>query len=280
MLGERTMSVVAHPSVPDHASLVLLEAEDLHLVTHPGRTADLTPLHGISFTVRDGEIFGIAGVEGNGQTALELILAGLLEPSSGRLLLRRSRKAASLDTVASSEQKSRRNLDLGYIPSDRARFGVVASLTVQENLLLPRLAHASGLQPSPIQGVTAAETADLIGAFRIEPPNPRLMVSQLSGGNMQKVVLARELSRNPLVTVAAQPTAGLDVGAASMFRTRLREHANAGAGVVLISSDLDELLEVADKIAVMYRGRLSQPWARSQFDVQAIGAAMAGGVTG
>ncbi len=220
-------------------------------------------LRDIGFGVGAGEVYGIAGVEGNGQWELELALAGLIAPEQGdvRVLGRpgipRGRTA--------------------YIPSDAQLWGVIRELTVAENLLLAEAAAGSLLSPAPTRRPEAlAAAASAIDRYHIVPKDPRLRARQLSGGNAQKLLLARELGRSPVLVIAAQPTAGLDVAAAAFVRAELRRAADAGAAVVVISSDLDELIELADRIGVIYDGVLQGEWPAAAATVGALGAAMAG----
>lgn len=223
-----------------------------------GRAASGRPsVRGVSLEVRPGEILGIAGVEGNGQSELEAALAGLLVPSGGEIELPAG--------------------EVAYIPSERNRFGVVRTFSVAENLLLRQFASVPSLLPAPIFRPEVVEgLRGLVRRFEIYPPDLAALVAQLSGGNAQKVLLARELSRQPKAVLAAQPTMGLDVAAADFVRRQLRVMATAGAAVIIISSDLDELFDLCDRIAVMYAGEIRGVWASCAEYLPAIGAAMAG----
>jgi simple sugar transport system ATP-binding protein len=269
MIGHREMPHIDHSAGGPTTDRSLLRVEGLTFTDDDARTAGVPTLHDITFEVSAGEVFGIAGVEGNGQTSLEMLLSGIARPSSGAIVVRTNgdgpRRARSL-----------RRRHIGYIPSQRDRFGVVRSLSVRDNLLLRELSETGWLRRAPTRTSATATVEGLIGDFAIDPPSPTILVSQLSGGNAQKVVLARELSRNPLITIAAQPTAGLDVAAAASVRARLHEQSRRGRAVIVISSDLDELLELCDRIRVMYRGRLIGDWKRETFNRHAIGSAMAG----
>ncbi len=220
-------------------------------------------LREVSFAVGRGEVYGIAGVEGNGQWELELALAGLIAPTRGEIRVL-GRPGARRDRTA-------------YIPSDGQQWGVIRDLTVAENLLLRDAAAGSGLSQAPTRRPAAlAAAARAIDRYRIVPPDPGLRARQLSGGNAQKLLLARELARDPVLIIAAQPTAGLDVAATAFVRAELRRAADGGAAVVVISSDLDELIELADRIGVMYGGALQGEWPAERATVAALGAAMAG----
>ena len=276
MVGGRDASRVADFTRREAGSAPLLRAVEIGTERASGRLANLVPLRGVDIELRPNEVLGIAGVEGNGQLALEFVLAGMARPATGRIEIRQGDEWIDLyEHTRRSRAVARRQL--GYIPSDRVRYGVANQLSVHENLLLPEVASGALLARAPAADkATAASVSELIQQFDIQPPKPDARVGALSGGNAQKVVLARELSRDPLVTIAAQPTTGLDVAAASLVRRKLREQSDRGRAVLLISSDLDELLELCDRITVMFRGRLVGTWSRRDFDIQDIGHAMAG----
>lgn len=267
LMGERAPAA-GEPPAPRRArepGADVLEVAGLRVDPNPGQALASQPLHGVSFTVRAGEVFGVAGVEGNGQRELEFALAGLLQPSAGQIRISGQAGGGPAEPP------------VAYIPSDRNQWGVVRQATVLENLLIRELAQTPDLARAPAgrpEAVAAAQR--LTERYKVYPPDPTLTAAQLSGGNAQKVVLARELSRRPVAVVAAQPTMGLDVGAARFVRQELRACADAGAGVLLISSDLDELLELCDRIAVMYRGEIMGIWEAHEATVSVLGTAMAG----
>jgi simple sugar transport system ATP-binding protein len=223
----------------------LLEAESLSMSRKGQRL-----LSDICLTVRCGEILGICGVDGNGQDELFEVLTGLSQPDSGRLLF----KGRDITPLSTSE---RFKAGLAHIPPDRARMGLVGEFSVQENLILGRHSdpHFSGrlfLRTNRIRG----EAARLVNEFCIEPSVPAMRAGLLSGGNQQKIIVARELSRDPDLLIAAQPARGLDVGAARMIHRLLVRQAEEGKSVLLISADLSEIMSLSDRIAVMYRGRI------------------------
>ena len=199
----------------------LLEVNDLH--------GDV--LRGASFRVRRGETVVIAGVAGNGQSELAEVLRGMRKPERGSVSITTTR--------------------LGFIPEDRTRDGVVASMSIAENIAL------AAREWSPADAMTRAQT--LIDSYRIRATGPRQLAGNLSGGNQQKVVLARELDRKPELIVAAEPTRGLDIAAAAFVHEELRKAAAAGAGLLIITSDLDEAFALADTVHVIYRGTLTEP---------------------
>lgn len=216
-------------------------------------------LRNVSFSVHAGEIFGIAGVEGNGQRELELALAGLIQPAAGEIQVRADSR------------------EVGYIPSEIDRWGVIPELSVGENLRLRDVARAAAWRAWPPRSAGALDDVhELLRRFAIEPADPALPLRQLSGGNVQKVLLARELSGHPALIVAAQPARGLDMAAAASVRARLRDAARAGAAVLTIFSDLDDLIGLCDRIAVLYRGELAGVWDGPSARSADLAAAMAG----
>ena len=220
-----------------------LEAED---------SRGLPAVQGVSFQVRAGEILGIAGVSGNGQTELAEVLSGLREPTAGTV---------------------RTDGEPGRIPEDR-RASVVGELSVAYNLVLEDLdSYRRG--PMLDERAIRRRAEQLIERFDIRA-RPNDSVQGLSGGNMQKVLLARVLAREPKALVVAQPTQGLDVGATEYVRSQLLAQREAGAGILLISEDLEELLALSDRLAVMYEGELVGEFAAGAADVEQIGALMAG----
>jgi simple sugar transport system ATP-binding protein len=223
----------------------------------------------ITIEVRPGEILGIAGVEGNGQSELGLILAGLERPSSGRWFVgeREMTRAAPAEITA---------VGVGIVPEDRHAVGAVVGMTVAENLCLQHLSRYSrfGLVRRRAMIATAK---DLIARYDVRGAIPETRFASLSGGNQQKVVLARELTLDPLVLlVAAQPTRGLDVGAVETVYRHIRSACERGAGVLLISSELDELIQASNRIAVIYRGRIVGELPAAPSNRDAIGTLMSG----
>jgi simple sugar transport system ATP-binding protein len=228
----------ARPPVADGAP-VRLAVEDLHV----GRVREC------SFQVRGGEILGVAGVEGNGQTELALALAGVLDIPRGRVLL--DGKELTHATV-----RARQEAHLAHIPEDRHARGLVLSMSLASNLLLGREDEydgALGLDGVRLRG----DTRELVQRYDVRPPDPEALAGQLSGGNQQKLVVGRELGRKPAVLLCAQPTRGVDVGAIERIHEELLEARAHGCAILLLSAELDELIALADRIAVIYRGRLA-----------------------
>jgi simple sugar transport system ATP-binding protein len=208
-------------------------------------------LRGVTLSVEEGEILGIAGVDGNGQRELTEILTGLRRWDSGEV------KVGGLALPPGSPALSRA-LGVAHIPEDRAQHGVVPALRVEENLALGRSRFMRGLFID--RSARRAHAERLVGAFDIRPPDARLPTAGLSGGNQQKVVLARELEGSPRLIVAVQPTRGLDFSAVTLVHRKLREARDTGAAVLLVSLDLDEVLSLSDRVCVMSGGRI-----RAQF---------------
>ncbi|HKF71867.1 MAG TPA: ABC transporter ATP-binding protein [Stellaceae bacterium] len=206
---------------------------------------------GLSFCVRAGEIVGIAGVAGNGQSELIEALIGLRPVQAGTIRIG-STDATSLSIAA------RRNLGLGHIAEDRLRLGAVAAFTAVENAMLGRQDDADCSRRGLLRRTEILSTLEAwMRAYDIRPPEPRRRLALFSGGNQQKLVVARELERRPAVLVVGQPTRGVDVGAAELIHARLLALRAQGAGVLLISADLDEIRLLADRILVMYAGRIA-----------------------
>jgi simple sugar transport system ATP-binding protein len=229
----------------------------------------------LDLTVRSGEVVGIAGVSGNGQRSLAGLVAGTMRPTTGamRLLGRAWPEGGPKALVRAG---------VGRIPEDRHRQGVVGDMTVWENLMLEgydapicrRFGLILKLQHFRRKARALVERFD-IRCGDLEGPT-RL----LSGGNMQKLILARVLERNPRLILASQPTRGLDIGAVAAVHRHLLDARARGAGILLITEDLDELLQLSDRVRVIYRGRLGPPHPRAGIDLGRLGLEMAGQASG
>jgi len=265
----RQGKVVASPtpksSASELASLMVGREVDLNVTRKPAKLGaetlvikDLTVLDdrqhqmvdGVSFTVRDGEVLAIAGVQGNGQTELAEAILGLRKIHSGSI------EVAGRDLTKSTVREVL-EAGLGYIPEDRKKDGLVGDFTIAENLMLDGSFGAPFAKGFQIDFAARDRIADeLIEEFDIRTPSATTLAKQLSGGNQQKVVVARELSRELKVLVAAQPTRGVDVGSIEFIHEQIIAARDAGKTVVIISTELDEVLALADRIAVMYRGKI------------------------
>jgi len=253
------------PERPDKANPgeAVLELADVQAGL--GRNA----VAGLSLTVRSGEIVGIAGVSGNGQQTLAALVAGLERPKSGRFHL--------LGTTGDAPPSALVARGVGRLAEDRHRDGMVGDMSMTENLVIERRhnQHFSRFGFQRRQAMRqATETA--IAGFDIRAPGPEAPLRLLSGGNIQKLLLARALSGEPRLILANQPTRGLDVGATSEVHARLRRAAANGAGVLLISEDLDELFALSHRIAVMHAGHLTPAVDSAGLGISAVGLAMAG----
>jgi simple sugar transport system ATP-binding protein len=204
----------------------------------------------VSFQARAGEVLAIAGVQGNGQTELIKSLLGLVRPDAGRI---------SLDGRDISKQGPRESLDagIGYIPEDRSHDGYVGSFSVRENLVLDMFRSDEFAQGPALRLDKISENAaHRIDEFDIRTESMETPVSSLSGGNQQKVVVAREFSRPLKVLIASQPTRGVDVGSIEFIHKRIISERDKGTAVVIVSTELDEVYALADRIAVMFDGRI------------------------
>ena len=227
-------------------------------------------LHGIDLTIGHGEIVGIAGVAGNGQSLLADILCGVAVPAHGGIEL----DGESMECLT---PRGALAAGIGRVPEDRHASGVVGDMDLSENAILERIGDRR-FSTWGWRNPRAARThaAALIAEFDIRGATPRTQARLLSGGNMQKLILGRVLTEHPKVIIANQPTRGLDVGAVLYVQERLAAARRDGAGILLISEDLDELLALSDRIGVMYRGRLSACRPRDALDIRTLGLMMAG----
>jgi simple sugar transport system ATP-binding protein len=257
-------SVAAEARAGSAEREVVLSIRDAHASGPDGRRL----LDGCTLDVRRGEILGLAGVEGNGQRALGLVLASVLALDRGTV------EVAGVP-VKTGRPGAMLRAGVGVIPEDRHECGCVLDMSVAENLFLadvdtvttrlflnPRLMHERSLE--------------LIERFSIKTPSPTTPMRQLSGGNQQRVIIARELSRGPKVLVAAQPTHGLDVGAIEFVAAQLRAAADAGVAVLLISTELEEILALADRVAVINSGRIMGVVDRADVELERLGLMLGG----
>lgn len=250
----------------------LLEVRDLKARDDRG----LISVNGISLEVHAGEVLGIAGVEGNGQRELAETIYGMRMPESGSILL-------DGNDITGASISKRVGLGLAFVPQDRKGMAISPNLSVEENLFSKNYAtqtvrcHALFLNKRDISRVSK----DLIASFSIATPSEKTKTKYLSGGNIQKVVLARELSSEPKVIIAAQPTRGLDVGAMEFVYRTLQQQKKKGAAILLLAGDLDELFRLSDRVAVIYSGRIvgytpSDPSYREKIGLMMSGAASEG----
>ncbi len=231
----------------------------------------LAAVNGASLSVRSGEIVGVAGVDGNGQSELVEALVGVRRVESGRILVDQT-------DVTGMTPKSVQAHGLASIPEDRQRRGLVLEYSIADNMVMgihDRAPYSRGgiLNEREIH----RRAAGLIERFDVRPNDPEYPAGSLSGGNQQKVIIAREVGNDPNVLVAAQPTRGLDVGAIEFVHRALVEQRDRGKAVLLISLDLDEVMNLSDRIAVIYEGKIVGIFERGRVDEHHLGLLMAGG---
>ena len=227
-------------------------------------------LDGVDLTIRAGETFGIAGVEGNGQWPLVQLLTGLREPSAGSIEIG-GRRIERMDPACFTAVGG------GLIPEDRHRTAVAEDLSLADNLVMKEIST----RPLSRHGVfdrsaTNARAQQLVDGYDIRTPGISVLMRQLSGGNQQKAVLARELSREPVLLIAAQPTRGLDVGAMQFVYEQLTAHRRRGGATLLISAELDEVLSLSDRVGVMVKGAIVATLSRQDADRDTVGRLMTG----
>ncbi len=253
----------AHPEAP------LLEVSDLRVVDDRG----LEAVRGVSFQVRAGEIVGLAGIDGNGQDELIDALTGLRRPQSGSIMV-------AGEELAGSPARELLDAGVGHIPVDRQRRGLVLDFSLAENVAL----HDYRASPSSrfgwlFPGRLVARARRLLLEFDVRGGGPQTRAGALSGGNQQKVVLAREIDRNPKVLIAGQPTRGLDVGAIEFVHRRLVAERDEGRAILLVSLELEEILSLSDRILVIYEGEIVGEFPPTATEEE-LGIAMTGGGRG
>ena len=272
VVGEAVASAAGDKSAPTtdphrHETPVL----ELRRITTRGGDGRLA-LNELDLEVHAGEIVGVAGVEGNGQTALTDLLSSLSAAEAGQVIVTGT-------AVPVGKPGAMADAGIAVIPEDRHDSGCVLEMSVAENLFLvavDRLASGGVYDPAAMR----AEAVELIDEFEVQCAGPDAPFWSLSGGNQQRVVLARELGNSPKVLVAAQPTRGLDVGAIEWMTQRLQEAADGGVGVLLISSELEEILQLSDRIVVLFEGRVAGEMLRGQVDLEQLGLLMGGSTIG
>jgi simple sugar transport system ATP-binding protein len=264
MVGREVTLRVERPIVQPGEPV--LEVKGLSVSDEEGREI----LDGISFQVRAGEVFGVAGVAGNGQNELVEALIGLREPDTGEIHLD-GRRLDSIDPTSFTAAGG------ALVPEDRHHEGVALELSVLDNLLMKEYQKPTFSKRGVIDFDAAREHADqLVREYSVRTPEVSIPARLLSGGNQQKLVLARELSRDPRLVIAFQPTRGLDVGAIEFVYGELNEKKKAGGAILLISFELDEIFTMADRFAVMVGGRFLRVLDGSDADLETVGMLMGG----
>jgi len=264
MVGREVILTVekgpAKPGAP------VLEVQDLHVRDDRG----LPAVNGVSFTVHEGEVLGIAGVQGNGQSELVEALTGLRKIESGKVLM-------GGDEITDATPREVLETGVSHIPEDRQKRGLVLSYPIADNLVLctyykPPFAHGIVMNREAID----EQAERLIKEFDVRTPSAYTPAGTLSGGNQQKVIVARELTRPYNLLIAAQPTRGLDVGSIEFIHKRIVEQRDEGHAVLLVSAELDEILSLSDRIAVMYKGEIIDIVPIEKATRENIGLLMAG----
>jgi ABC-type uncharacterized transport system ATPase subunit len=246
----------------------VLTVRDLHVTGEH----DLPAVRGVSFEVRAGEVLGIAGVQGNGQTELVEALAGLRPVTAGSVTI------AGVDTTRASPRHIT-SLGVGHIPEDRQHDGLILPFTVEDNLVLTDYHQTPFSRRGLLNRPRIRERAEkLVEAFDIRASSVTAPVKSLSGGNQQKVIVARTLSRSICLLLAANPTRGVDVGSVEYIHRRILQARRDGVAVLLISTELDEVLALSDRVAVMYHGQITAILAADEVDRSRLGLLMAGAV--
>lgn len=227
-------------------------------------------LAGVSLTIREGEILGIAGVSGNGQKELAEVIAGLRKLTKGKMTLN-GKEITKMSPARIIQQ------GLGYIPEDRLHVGSIPSFSIWENLILKDHSHPPFAKHTLLQNkAIIAHSTSRVKKYGIKTPSLETPTGRLSGGNIQRVILAREITRSPVALVAAYPTRGLDIGATEYLHSKLLEARKNGIGVLLISEDLEELLSICDNIAVLYEGTVMKVMPVEETNERILGLLMAG----
>jgi simple sugar transport system ATP-binding protein len=251
------------PFKPGETKLVI---EDVWAKGDRGQEA----LRGVSLSVRAGEIFGIAGVSGNGQRELAEMLSGLRAPTKGRV-------SVNQQELTFADPSHRIAAGQSSIPEERMKEGVIKDFVIYENAILQDHARSPYSKRSFLNfGAIKRETQRMVDSFKVKTPTLDTPTKNLSGGNIQKLIMARELTRNPSVLICAQPTRGVDIGASEYIHQRLLDQRDKGTAILLISEDLDELLALSDRIAVMYEGKIMATMDRNDATVEHLGLLMAG----
>jgi len=241
----------------------VLEMRDITVTRRDGTAA----LSNIDLRVRAGEILGIAGVEGNGQTELIELIAGLAKQSGGDMTLR--------GEPLRGDARWRAGVGIAHVPEDRHARGLVLEYDIADNLILGRQ-HEYSRGGVLDRGAIRANAEKKIAEYDIRPASPEALAGRPSGGNQQKIVIAREMTRDFILLLASQPTRGVDVGAIEMIHARIRAARDSGKAVLLVSADLTEVMALSDRIAVLYKGRIAAILPRAQATEAILGEYMTG----
>jgi ABC-type uncharacterized transport system ATPase subunit len=244
----------------------ILQVENLSVLSDKGFLA----LNGVSFSIREGEIFGIAGISGNGQNELAEVLAGLRKAEGGQVIF-------EMKDITHSSSLERWQMGIGYIPCERIEVGSIGDFSLVENIMMNfyfdgNLSRRGILDYRKIRKLTEK----IVSEYGVAAPSPDTKAKNLSGGNLQRLILARVLSRRPRLLIANLPTQGLDVGATEFVRNKLMEAKKEKAGILLISEDLEEILSLSDWVAPIYEGKFMGIIPGEEAQRESVGAMMAG----
>ena len=261
---------------PAHPGPVILHVEDLHALSDRG----LEVLHGVSFDVHAGEILGIAGVEGNGQSELVEAITGMRKVTQGKMTLSENKdgQPGKTQDITFMNAREERRVGLAHIPEDRRGSGLVLADSIADNLILGRQRWPQFSRNGVVLLLRniVAWARKLIKEFDVRTPSTEVSARSLSGGNQQKIIVAREFSANPTALIASQPTRGVDIGAIEFIHRRIIEQRDAGKAVLLISAELDEIRSLSDRIAVIYEGKIVDI-VSSEATEEQLGILMTGG---
>ncbi len=259
---------------PSQPSAVQLAVENLSLKDDRG----VALLKSLNFELRAGEILGVAGVSGNGQSELLQVLAGTRRASAGTLQLGTQGQLENYSATTYPDAHQLRQINVAHVPEDRLGDGLVKTFSAAESAILgyqheSQFGEGSKLNPKQVH----AHTADLMDNYDVRPRNPQIKAANMSGGNQQKLILAREMSRQPKVLLVGQPTRGVDIGAIENIYKALIEARDAGAAILLVSVELDEIMALSDRIAVMCAGEIVDIVDGATANANQLGLLMAGG---
>ncbi|MGW0777645.1 ABC transporter ATP-binding protein [Streptomyces sp. NPDC002835] len=252
----------------------MLKVDDLRLTATDPEGVVREVLDRIGFTIHKGEVMGIAGVEGNGQTELIEALIGLRDPDAGVITLDGT-------DISHAATRKRREAGVGYIPEDRHRHGLLLESPLWENRILGHVTEPPNSKKGLLDLKAARQdTERIVREYDVRTPGIEVTAASLSGGNQQKLIVGREMSHTPKLLIAAHPTRGVDVGAQAQIWDQIREARREGLAVLLISADLDELIGLSDTLRVMYRGRLVADADPATITPEELGTAMTGAASG